>query len=295
MSKIIFQIDGGLGKSIIATAVCQAIKNNYPDSELIVVTHYPDVFLCNPNVDKCLRFSELSYFYSTHINRYKKGLKLFLHNPYMETNHILGKEHLIKTWCSMFGIEYNDEEPKIYLTQREIKFYSNQFVFEKPIMLIQTNGGAENQGHKYSWARDIPQKTAQYIVNSFNKEFDVLHIRRQDQLALQNTHPVHAEFRALAVLIKLSSKRLFIDSFAQHTAKALGLNSTVCWITNSPKVFGYENNINIYPNKENVKAELKNSIYPKYNIAGDLTQVPYESEDDIFDVETITESIKIME
>ena len=31
--KIIFQIDGGIGKSIAATAVCKAIKKQYPKSK----------------------------------------------------------------------------------------------------------------------------------------------------------------------------------------------------------------------------------------------------------------------
>ena len=50
--NIIFQIEGGLGKSIMATAMVKVIKNHYKDSTLIVVTPYPDVFLNNPQVDK---------------------------------------------------------------------------------------------------------------------------------------------------------------------------------------------------------------------------------------------------
>jgi hypothetical protein len=46
--KIIFQIDGGIGKSIAGTAVCKAIKAQYPKDKLYVITGYPEVFLCNP-------------------------------------------------------------------------------------------------------------------------------------------------------------------------------------------------------------------------------------------------------
>jgi hypothetical protein len=48
--KIIFQVDGGIGKSVAATAVCKAIKAQYPNDELIVVTGYPQVFICNPGI-----------------------------------------------------------------------------------------------------------------------------------------------------------------------------------------------------------------------------------------------------
>jgi hypothetical protein len=46
--NIIFQISGGIGKCVMATAVCEAIKKQYPDSRLIVVSGYADVFLNNP-------------------------------------------------------------------------------------------------------------------------------------------------------------------------------------------------------------------------------------------------------
>jgi uncharacterized phage-like protein YoqJ len=67
MQNIIFQIDGGIGKSIMATAVCEAIKNQYPKDQLIVITSYPEVFLCNPHVDKCLSHNNLNYFYQDFI------------------------------------------------------------------------------------------------------------------------------------------------------------------------------------------------------------------------------------
>jgi ADP-heptose:LPS heptosyltransferase len=60
--KIIFQINGGIGKSIAATAVCKAIKKQYPKDELIVLTGYPDVFVKNPNVNRVLS-GHVNYFY----------------------------------------------------------------------------------------------------------------------------------------------------------------------------------------------------------------------------------------
>jgi hypothetical protein len=292
MQNIIFQIDGGIGKSIMATAVCEAIKNQYPKDQLIVITSYPEVFLCNPHVDKCLSHNDLSYFYQDYIEG--KKVKAFLHNPYMETSHIQQECHLIKTWCDMFGVDYNGEEPKLYLTNREINFYSNQFQSDKPLMVIQTNGGGADQQIKYSWMRDIPQVVAQEVVDSFIEEYNVIHIRREDQLALNNTTPVTADFRALVVLLQLSSKRLLIDSFAQHTAKALGLDSVVCWIGNNPSVFGYENNTNIQANKETATPELKQAVFAKYNIAGNLLEFPYNDEKEIFNVQDIIEAVKAL-
>lgn len=292
MQNIIFQIDGGIGKSIMATAVCEAIKKQYPKDQLIVITAYPEVFLCNPHVDKCLSHNNLNYFYQDFIEG--KKVKAFLHNPYLETSHIQQECHLIKTWCEMFGVEYNGEEPKLYLTNREINFYSNQFASEKPLFVIHTNGGGADQQIKYSWMRDIPNQTAQAVVDAFANEYNVIHIRREDQLPLNNTTPVTADFRALVVLLKLSSKRLLIDSFAQHVAKSLDLNSVVCWIGNKSSVFGYENNTNIQANIETATPELKQAVFSKYNIAGNLLEFPYNDEKEIFNVEDIIEAVKAL-
>jgi hypothetical protein len=288
-TNVIFQIDGGIGKSIMATAVCEAIKKQYPKERLIVISAYPEVFMCNPNVDKCLTHDNLNYFYQDYIEG--KKVLAFLHNPYFETAFIERKKHLIELWCEMFGVAYNGEEPKIYLTQREIDFYSNQFASEKPIFVLQTNGGGADQAIKYSWSRDIPNQVAQKVVDSLISKYHVVHIRREDQLSLQNTTPISSDFRALAVLIKISAGRLLMDSFAQHVAKALDLDSVVLWIANTPKQFGYYNNTNVIANAEKLTPELKHSVFTKYNIVGQPLEFPFNDESEIFNTEEVIEAI----
>jgi len=286
--NIIFQINGGIGKCVIATAVAEVIKKTYPDCNLIVVSGYPDVFMNNPFVDRAFAFGEHKYFYSDYIDG--KDFKLFAHDPYLEAEHITQKEHVIETWCKLFGLEYEGEQPKVYLTDREFKFYSNKYATDKPIMVIQTNGGIE-QDLKYSWARDIPDNIAQQVVNKFKFAYTIFHIRREDQISLKDTVSITDNFRAIASVIGMSSKRLFMDSFAQHTATALGLNSTVLWIVNSPIVFGYENNHNIVNNPFTKKPELKNSYLYKFNILGEPIEFPYFNEDEIFNVNDVINSL----
>lgn len=288
--NIIFQIDGGIGKSVAATAVCKAIKKQYPKDKLIVVTGYPEVFLCNPNVDKALNFNNLNYFYQDYIDGQK--IKAMIHNPYVETDFIMEQGHLIKVWCEMFDIKYDGEMPELFLTNREQSFYGKNFGSDKPVLVVQTNGGAPNQPNKYSWTRDLPLATAQIVVNSFVQHYNIVHIRREDQFALQNTTPVQMEFRALAVLIQMSAKRLFMDSFAQHTAAALGKPSVVCWIGNKPSQFGYEMHRNIVAHDPTLKPELRNSVYGRYNISGNVTEFPYNNEWEIFSAEEIIEALR---
>ena len=288
--KIILQVDGGIGKSIAATAVCKAIKTQYPKADLIVISGYPDVFSPNPNVKMSLGYSNLNYFYPQYVEG--QDAIFMLQNPYLETDFIYQRGHLIKVWCEMFGIKYNGELPEIFLTGKEKTQFGKMFVSPKPILAIQTNGGIPNQTDKYSWPRDLPMNTAQTVVNAMAQDYNVVHIRRQDQLTLQNVYPVQAEFRALAVLISMSTKRLFIDSFAQHTAAALGLPSVVCWIANLPSQFGYEMHTNLIANPPTLPPEFRYSVFSKYNITGQVTEFCYRDEDEIFDADTIIEALR---
>lgn len=287
--NIIFQVDGGIGKSIMATAVCKAIKTQYPESKLIVISGYPDVFLWNPYVDRALGFPYPAYFYQDYIAG--KEVKIFVQNPYLASDFFSYNGHLVKVWCEMFGVTFNGELPELYVNNREYTSYSGLFKADKPIMVIQTNGGGDKH-LKYSWARDIPQSTAQQVVDAFAGEYCIAHIRRDDQVSLRNVTPVQQDFRRLIILMMMSKKRLLIDSFAQHMAAALRLPSVVCWIANAPQQFGYDMHTNVLAAQPSLMPPLKDSVFNKFNISGAPIEFPFKNEQEIFDANLIINALK---
>jgi hypothetical protein len=287
--NIIFQINGGIGKVIASTAICASIKSQYPDAKLIVVSGYPDVFLGNKNVDRAYAFGQQAYFYKEYIE--DQEIKVFAHDPYLEAKHIKQEEHLIETWCNLYGLPVTKTTGELFLTQREIDFFSKKFVSDKPILLMQTNGGAEGD-QKYSWARDIPSYVVENVIHEFRNDYNIVHIRRDDQIQYEGTFGVSDTFRALVVLISLSDKRLLMDSFGEHAAAALNKPSTVLWVVNSPKVFGYDLHTNIVANPETTIPELRNAYLSKYNIGGDPIEFPYNNESEIFNVQDVIQSLK---
>jgi len=287
--NIIFQIDGGIGKCISATAVIKAIKKKYPDDNILVISGYPEVFLNNPNVSKTYQFGNLSYFFTDNIEN--KEVLMMVHNPYLEIDYVQEKKHLNKIWCEMNDIPYNNEQPEIYMTQRELDFFQNKYRSDKPIMLMQTNGGA-NPELKYSFARDLPSGVVTKVIEHFVSKYNIVHIKREDQIGYNGTTPISTGFREILAITLLSTKRLLIDSFLQHACSAFNLKSTVCWITNNPKVLGYELHDNIQSNPFTKQPELRNSVFGKFNIGGDPIEFPYNSEDEIFDVEKIIASLE---
>ena len=296
--NVIFSIQGGIGKSVMATAVCKAVKNNYPNSNLIVVTGYPEVFVNNPNVDMVFQHGQESYFYTKYVDG--KEVKIMANEPYNITEHLLFKEHTIETWCKMNGLVYSGEKPEIIINQREATYFMNKYNnIEKPIMILQTNGGAPTQDTvqmnplavKYSWARDMPKYVAEAVIETFHQKYHILHLRRDDQFSYENTTHFSDSFKAVAFMIMRSEKRVLIDSFAQHTAAALLKPSTVLWIANKPNVFGYPIHDNIIANPETAKPDLRFSFLSKYNITGAPNEFPYNDERDMFNVDRIIDSI----
>lgn len=288
--QIIFQIDGGLGKSIMGTAVLSAIKKQYPDSYIIVVTAYPDVFIGNPNVNKVLNHTQTNGIYKKYIQN--KDSLVFVSDPYNQSDFITESKHLIEIWCDMFGVKYNGEKPELFITKSERQYFEKFYKTEKPILVLQTNGGGAGQPLQYSWTRDLPEPVVTQIIEHFKYDYTILHVKREDQPIYPDTLQALDNFRSIAILLSLSKKRLLIDSSAMHIAQAMGMSSVVAWIGTNPKVFGYDNNINVLPNNETRIVNTNHNFYTKHLLFEDLSTIPYNTLDEIFDVEVIIDSIK---
>lgn len=290
MSKYaILQIEGGVGKNVMATAVVRAINKSYPKHKIVVVTAHSDVWLNNQRIHKVHKFGTLSYFYNEYVR--DKDSLLFLQDPYKTTDYIYRRRHVSEIWCDLCKVTWDGETPELYFTQLENDFCSSMIgKDERPIFMINAFGGAPEQLHKYSWARDIPPVVAQEIVDRMSKKFRVIQIRRTDQISLNNAESYEVNLRQSMLMLFQSDRRLLIDSLMQHAASAFGLKSTVLWICNSPISLGYSIHDNIYGNF--TPADLKNSVYEPYDIVGDPTQLA-TAPSDMFNVDNIIKSLDV--
>jgi len=74
-------------------------------------------------------------------------------------------------------------------------------------------------------------------------------------------------------------------------ATAIGMKSTVCWSTTNPNIFGYKLHDNIKANPFTKQPLLQNSLYQPFNLAQDISSIPYNDLNEIFDTSKIIESI----
>lgn len=290
VQNVIFQCDGGLGKSIMATAVLKVIKKEHKKANIIVVTNYPDVFIGNPNANKVLHHQQAVGLYKNYINN--KDTKVFITDPYSTSDFITESNHLLKIWCDIYGLKYNGELPEIFLSKGEKEYFAPFYKLDKPIMAIQPNGGAVGQPLKYSWTRDLPAYIVNEVVSQFKNDYAILHIKRDDQLMYENTIGALDSWRSIAIMLTLSSKRLLIDSSSLHIATALNLPSVVCWIGTNPRVFGYDIHNNIVANQPTKEVNFESNSYTKHLLYEDISTLPYNDFKEVFDTQSIINALK---
>jgi len=279
MKNHIFYIAGGMGKNIMATSVVRSLKLQFPNDRIIVVSPYPVVWRNNPDVYGIESPENTPFVYE----KYMKGVdsRVYRLESYSSEDYFYQRKNLIEIWCDLFKIPCIDLQPYIYLKEEEINAVKNKIkdiVKDKKIFLVQTNGGAENQSYPISWSRDLPLPIADIVCKEMNdKGYISIHLRRKNQLGLKNAILLDLSVRESMCLIALSDKRLFIDSFAQHTAAALKKKSVVTWVSNTPKVFGYELHHNVFPIAEKEFRHNIDSFLEQYNITGNIHECPYST------------------
>lgn len=295
MSKYtVFHIDGGIGKHITATAVIECYKKHNSDREIIVVCAWPEVFLNNPYIERVYRQGNVPYFYRDFI--LDKDVEVYAQEPYKTTAHITKKSHLIKTWCDIIGVNYNDEKPRLVLNFREREIASKLVTNTsgKPLLIFQPFGGP-GKGHQetpYSWMRDIHPGIAQILVDELSKKYQVVHICYDLHPQLNNCIRIDQPLqkKVLFSLLEHAEARLLIDSSLQHAAAALNLPSTVVWVATQPEIFGYNIHKNI-TSLESFPRGTADSYLHDYNFTGAIYECPYTNPDQIFDVKAILDTL----
>ena len=288
--NILFQVKGGVGKNIAATAVIKGLSKKYPKAKIIVIASSPDVFINNPHVEKTYPFHQVNGIYQKYLHNQKH--KVFVSEPYESPLHFEQNQHLIKTWFDICGLKYRNEQPEIYLMGSELEYYHKAYSSTpKPMFVLHCNGGPQEQNSLYSWTRDIPFPNIMDIIKYYQNDFNIIHIKQPWQATYENTFPAMGGIREMGALLMMAEKRLLIDSFSQHLAAAVNAPSTVCWGITKPKVFGYDIHDNIQSNPFTKEPNYEQSLIHNWDLYEPLERMPYESLHEIFDTEKIIESL----
>ena len=293
---VIAQCQGGLGKHVVFTAFLQVIQKAHPTSKIIVVCAWPELFANLPFVYRVFPLGNTAYFYSEYIE--DQNSMIYAQEPYFWPTHINKTHSLIETWCLMYGLTYNGEQPVIKINPEQRKairnFYEPKFE-NKPFLLIQSNGGLWSNERPYCWSRDLPFDVATKVANHFKKSHFVMQLTRPNSPKIPDVFVRNEQLSnvELAGIVELSDKRLLIDSCCQHMAAAFSLPSTVLWNATSSTIFGHKLHTNIQA-KEKPKKSLPGSYLFDYQFDANENEFPYEEDDlkDLYNIDQIIASLE---
>jgi ADP-heptose:LPS heptosyltransferase len=292
---VIFHVEGGLGKNVASTAILKNIYKKYPDRKLIVVCSFPEIFLNNPYIHRVYRLGVSPYFWDDYING--KDTIVLRREPYFESSHMMQQSPLVETWHKMYELPFTrkDDLPELYLNMTQNEMHK-QWQRSRPIMLLHTNGGPIMDGQPiYSWTRDMPKNVIEALVQQFGQQYHIIQICKHESQSVN--HPAvetitrQMSNTELFTLLKVTAKRVLIDSCLQHAAAAFNLPSVVLWIGTHPKMFGYDIHKNIEAKPPIGNTKRIDSLYFDYALDGQFHECPYNSQDEMFDVTQIINEV----
>ena len=259
-NNLLLHINGGLGKVIMASAVVASWKKKNPNSKVIVVSGYPEVFVNNPHVYKNFPFST-PYLWQDYYGN--PDWKVCAHDPYMQESWIKNeKRHLIDIWCELLGIENVQKTPLLYFSGPEVDELQTMIKVDKPLMVVQSTGGAHPNAR--SWTRNPPQNEFDEFLSNFKESHFILHLCLPETPVLNSAHQRvdNLNRRQAMALVHYAAEFVGIDSYGQHARVAnpnAGPTAIFFPLSESVDRLGYtkENWKNIVPVQE-VQDMLKN-------------------------------------
>jgi len=244
-------VEGGVGKNVAFTALIPKLSNK--DGQKIQVhTPYIDCFVFNPKI--------LNVFDGTIPTNHPQILKssnIYFCEPY-KSNFVFGKEHLIQSYCRLFGVEYDETVvPKLYTSSYRER--ANDWLRKHKIgkyVMVQFSGGQPPVGwnpanpyQSFNPGRNYPPYLAQQVINKIKEKYPhlaILDCTLTNEPAFQNTIKVDEQYFVIHELLKDSESFIGIDSCLNHFSASTETIGVVIWGSTRWTQFGYSQNTNLH-------------------------------------------------
>lgn len=251
LENVVFVVEGGIGKNVLATVPLKGIKQKYPDKKIIVVASWPDVFRFHPDVYRFYQMGNSPFVYDDYI---KDGKGIILKaEPYCNTDYVNPPEptkHITEIWCDMLGVPYPDTkvQPFMFFDRNELA-WGEQMVRSKgkPVMLIQWQGGVNNPNGQVPGQniRALPPETILQIAQKYGNKYHIISVQNKEQPRVNGVDITDMPLRSSWMLVPFATVVLGIDSMIQHVAAAFNKTAIVCWAGTNPELLGYPIHMNL--------------------------------------------------
>jgi ADP-heptose:LPS heptosyltransferase len=245
-------IEGGIGKCTAFTALVPKLAEK-AGQPIQVYTPYIDCFAFNPDV-------KMVYEQSIPLTdpRIMCSDNIFYCEPY-KSNFAFGKQHLIESYCELFGVGYDATMvPKLYtahLKDRAVEWLQKHGITGNYIM-VQFSGGqtpvgwsSNNNYASHNPSRNYPPYLAQQVINRLRDIYPntvIIDCTLPNEPSYVGSIKCTEHWAVVHEMLKGAEGFVGIDSSLQHFSASAKKAGVVIWGNTRWTQFGYKQNVNLH-------------------------------------------------
>lgn len=231
MEKINVKVFDTLGCTVMATVLFQSLKDNFPNSEIIAYSKFPDLLDGLEEINKAIdsnvhNLEKYDIDLRNYLSKRPHNFKPFQH---LAVHMIEHAEEQLKDRLS--GNLRKDYSPRIKLKDDELRHAQEivkSFSKGKPVIWLQTKTGSLN--------KDWPKEYWQKLINKKSKEYSFIDLSQGDYKP-----------RISIAITKFCDGGITLDSFLLHGSKSVDAKNVIAILGSSrPEVVAYPGQVVIY-------------------------------------------------
>lgn len=257
-------INGGTGKSIMATAMMPLLKKKY--EKVYVCSPYIDVFKCCSYVDEAFAPGQPNVYRDLLLD---DDVELLCREPYQNSNFIKKQCHLFTAWAEEWGIELEQDPMDMHPildkwdeVQLALQKYAQMRQGWGKFILVQFSGGQSPIAMQQAYndhAEGLRRNyyRAQELISMIRKEYPehmIVHYALPNEPSYPETIKVELPYLVYRKACEDASAVITIDSSLQHLAAGASDKRIVIWGETAPEHFGYTDQVNLRKSVKNTQA-----------------------------------------
>lgn len=266
--KCLINVEGGLGKNIMLTAILKELKEKGGYDEVYVISPYHDVFKACSVVTDAFQ-PGLGTLYQELV--LDPECDVLWKEPYSNQLFIKKQCHLFDAWFDEFGIDTDiHTEPSTLVPQLDnvekeypqLRKIADEKMAEwnHNFCMVQFTGGQSPLSPMQDQnGNPVPYMNAQEAIKrNYHKgeqvvkllkekwpDTTIVHFALPNEPSIEGAVKIEVPYLTYHLLAKEAKEIICIDSSLQHLATGVNDNITVIWGETRPEHFGYDCNRNI--------------------------------------------------
>jgi ADP-heptose:LPS heptosyltransferase len=245
--------DGGVGDAICCTPMIESAKKVYSNKTIVVGSAHAEVLELNPNIDHLYHLGSPGDLFEKWVKPLKYFGSVIKRDIYNACAHKLFPGPLSMIYCHLYGVPFEGDNVKIYLSEAEdedaLRFLRS--FKSRPVILIHASGGrlTFNPSVTITPNKDWFFDYWCVLVNELSKQFSVVQVggAEEQQIPKCSSYLLgRTSLRQTAALLKHCLTYVAIDSFVAHAGAAVGKKGVVLFGRSNPYIAGHAINKNVW-------------------------------------------------